>query len=473
MNTPQNLDNPDLTAYALGELDDDQRLIVSAWIDQHPEAEPELDQVCELAHSLHTCAPLSSHRLHPHQRLAVLAGPQRVRELVAAASTAQRTQQQHRQKLNAWRVAKFAAAAAITFGVFIAGTHYGQRSIAEVTQASLPQPNTKLKKAEIAIAAAPKPATESPIAKPALSVPAIAAVSVTKPQPAPQVSPVPPKAKQPVVVATLPKAALPKEEATSARPPRLAIYSQAYTNATRDALTSLTLRPSETRPQPAKNSTPALGAPLPLDQAAKPAPTRSAKTPELLIHDWKAEVATCPWDESHRLVRLVLQVPGEQPAATSSDFAYALQVTFDPNYVRSYRLLAQRAVTPATMDAAAVHVAWYELTPNGIQNETATRNLGRVTLPGARFTTQVMTPFDGTAMQILDRSTHWQNSREDFLFETALVGFGLLLRGEKDIGSLDHALVLHLAEKSASDDRTGERHKFVKLVKQAQQSAGL
>ena len=39
MNTPQNLDNPELTAYALGELDDDQRLIVSAWIDQHPEAE--------------------------------------------------------------------------------------------------------------------------------------------------------------------------------------------------------------------------------------------------------------------------------------------------------------------------------------------------------------------------------------------------------------------------------------------------
>jgi hypothetical protein len=302
---------------------------------------------------------------------------------------------------------------------------------------------------------------------------AIAPPATQKPLPQVQISPTQHEISPPVIVASLAKINQPNPEATQTRAPHLTIFSEPFISATRDAVSSLTLRPSDTRPLPAKSKDPVLGAPLPLGLPNKPASPRSLKTPELLIHAWKAEVTTCPWDESHRLVRLVLQVPGEQPAATLADYTYPLQVAFDPNYVRSYRLLAQRATTPAAMDAAAVHVAWYEVTPNGTTLEGNARNLGRVTLPGARFTTQVTSPFDGTAMQILDRSAHWQGSRHDFLYEAALVSFGLLLKGEKDLGSLNHAMVLDLAEKSTTDDRTGERAKFVKLLKQAQQSTGL
>jgi hypothetical protein len=71
----------------------------------------------------------------------------------------------------------------------------------------------------------------------------------------------------------------------------------------------------------------------------------------------------------------------------------------------------------------------------------------------------------------VDRGTGWANARDDFLFESAIMGFGLLLKGEKDSGVLDHALVLDLALRAGAED--GERAKFAKLVKDAQKAAGL
>jgi len=45
-------------------------------------------------------------------------------------------------------------------------------------------------------------------------------------------------------------------------------------------------------------------------------------------------------------------------------------------------------------------------------------------------------------LQIVDRGTAWTSARDDFLFESAIMGFGLLLKGDKDCGRLNHALVL-------------------------------
>jgi len=97
--------------------------------------------------------------------------------------------------------------------------------------------------------------------------------------------------------------------------------------------------------------------------------------------------------------------------------------------------------------------------------------IGHVTVPNARFTTATTAPFDASSLLIVDRGAGWASARDDFLFESAIMGFGLLLKGEKNSGVLDHALVLDLALRAGAED--GERAKFAKLVKDAQKAAGL
>jgi hypothetical protein len=94
-------------------------------------------------------------------------------------------------------------------------------------------------------------------------------------------------------------------------------------------------------------------------------------------------------------------------------------------------------------------------------------------MPATGATSAAMSPFDGSSLQIIDRAASWSAAREDFLFESALVGFGMLLKGAPDLGQLNHDLVHRLAERSLGDDRSGERARFLKVLRQAQQSAGL
>ena len=76
-------------------------------------------------------------------------------------------------------------------------------------------------------------------------------------------------------------------------------------------------------------------------------------------------------------------------------------------------------------------------------------------------------------LKIVDRGQTWNDSREDFVFETAMVGFSLLLQGTENVGNLNHKLVLEIAEKTKGEDPQGERAKFIQVVRQAQRVAGL
>jgi len=74
----------------------------------------------------------------------------------------------------------------------------------------------------------------------------------------------------------------------------------------------------------------------------------------------------------------------------------------------------------------------------------------------------------------MDRGQKWENAREDFLFETAIVGFGLLMRGEDNLGSLNHELVLKLAEKAQGNSKTDDkRAEFIRLVEEARRMTGI
>ena len=465
---PGDYDHPDLTAHVLGELDAEHSEAMVRWMESHPEASAEAGHIADLAQMLAESAPVTFQTLLPHQRAAVLSGPQRVRQLVAAARQAQPRGGRSLSVIQA--LGRLAAAAVMLITGYIAGAYLRKPAPAVVVVIPAAKPAGD-HKAEVS-KTPPFRAKEVP-------PPVVAEASrVEVPKSAePVVSPAP-EPKSVLKVATAAKVDLPP----AAPQPQVVVaqshnhvLSLAFVSTFKGGLTQVSLRPSETRPlgpKPEKGLVNAAPMTATNKVASLPAP-RVVKQPELLIHSWKAEVASCPWDESHRLVRLVVQMPGEQPAASSASNSYPLQMNFSPNTVRSYRPLGERIVPASKADSPAFHIIWYEVVPNGPAVEGATRTLGDIMLPNARFTTQAMAPFDSSKLHVLDRGISWRSAQEDFLFESAVVAFGLLLKGEKDTGGLNHSLVLDLAERSKQADRTGEHAKFVKLVQEARQVAGL
>ena len=464
-------DHPDLTAHVLGELDAEHAEAMARWMESNPEAHAEAGQINDLAQMLAETAPVSFHTLRPEQRAAVLSGPQRVRQMVAAVQQPKRRASSSLPMV--WGMVRLAAAAAIAIAGYVAGAHFSSRNSGSGGPAIAALPVTPA----IEIKETPK---TPPFRAKEVPVPVIAdAAPVEEPRLVAKAPAAEPKTET-VVAVVSPPLALPAS-ATVAKATVVhasnRIVSQPFVNTSKSSLAQVSLRPSTTRPASAGAAAPAggpvLGAPM-IGSKKDPAPaaSRAAKQPDLMIHSWKADVASCPWDESHRLVRLVVQIPGEQPAASTAR-SYPLQMNFSPAAVRSFRQIGERTVPAQQADSPAFHIAWFEVVPNGQPAEGSTRTLGDIMLPNARFTTQTMAPFDSSKLHVLDRGTAWQSSREDFLFESALMGFGLLLRGEKEIGSLDQPMVLDLAQRAKMDERNGEYAKFIKLVRDAGRVAGL
>ena len=458
-------DHPDLTAFALGELDAEHSEAMAQWIAENPIAHAEADATTALGERLSHTAPAAHLRLHPQQRAAILNGPQRVRQLVAAAS------QGSKRRPSALRfivtgIGRMAAAAALIIGGFLAGTHFANRTT-QITASTKPAPEANKAKAPSTEPVTPFRAKEivAPVVADATPKPAPTLVVASVPAPRPKAD-----APAKVIAATIPPALV--KEPVKLAMPQTRVLNNAFVSTSKAANAQASLLPAETRFTSPKAEATAAAARVPVTSKPVEASARP-KQPELRIHSWKAEVASCPWNEGHRLVRLTFQIPNEQE---SPNTRYPVQVSFDPNYVRGFRQLSQRTIAASAADAPAFHILWYEFQPNG-QATSATREakmIGAVTVPNALFTTPTAGPFDSTRLQIVDRGTPWTAAREDFLFETAIAGFGLLLKGENHSPALNHSLVLKLAQHAAiDDDRTGERAKFIKLVEDARQMAGL
>lgn len=514
-------DNPDLTAYALGELHARQAREIHDLLAASPVSMHELEQIEAVTDALRHGAPIPQERLRPEQRHAVLHParlpgrtgpltprlPQRRPSLFVPVMTG---------------VLKAAAVVAVAGSAYFVGRHVGlgeNDSFVQTPVNSLPltvgepplpqQPaenssantavqavaearNTTAASPRLTAAAqAPAPVppaamvvtarpgampvkdTQNPHARAAAEAPAQpAAVAVQKAAPAAgavknSTSPAI------VVAATRPAApALPLPKAVTI-PGR----HTAFVNASRQPNDQLPLRPAQIRAAaPKNNGQPLLAAPLPARAApaAKDNGNVRPRTPELYIHSWKAEVTTCPWDESRRLLRITIQLPADQPAVTTAvDSGYPLRVSFDPNNVREYRQLCERHQAAPELRRAGSQVIWYEYLPNGTPD--ANKIVATVTLDKSQFTTKTVGPFDESNLLIQDRGQSWEKARGEFVFDAAVVGFGLLMRGLPDAPQLDHDLVLSLAEKAPaiSPEEKAEHTRFIRLVKDAAHAAGL
>lgn len=477
-------DNPDLTAYALGELHALQARDIHALLAKSPAATHELEQVEAVTDALRQGAPIPQERLRPEQRHAVLYPT----ELPSQGSSVLRPKR--RTTVTMWpafmNVMKAAAVVTLTAAAYIIGRQSGiGGSAPEVAESSpkveTPQiaPTSKVTlqpavpKVE-KVAVVPKPVVEAPeVAKPAPLV--VASV----PEKAPVVA-APPAAPTPVVAkVTAPKVApqvavaqaVPVSKSPSAMPIITPGKHVSFVSASRRPVDQFALTPAQIRPVPGQgNKNELLAAPALAHQPAESKENTRSRTPDLYIHSWRADIASCPWDETHRLLRVTIQLPADQPAATTQT-AYPLRVQFDANNVREYRQLCERHEPAQELRKAGTHVVWYEFIPNGALAEN--KILATVTLDKGRFTTQTVGPFDSTKLNVQDSGISWVDAREDFVFDSAVVGFGLLMRGIPSTPELDHDLVLKLAEKSKGKDANGERARFIQLVREAAGAAGL
>ena len=474
-------DNPHFTAYALGELSAEEARALHEVLATTPAAAHELEQIEAVTDALRHGAPIPLTRLTHEQRHAVLHPsnlPRRVQPMLP-----RKPLQRSRQVF--WPVVgsmvKIAAVITLSGAAFIAGWWVGPEVKSAAQMAAVPP------KSELPDEASAKPQPAPVKAAPVLSVVAEHAKSEPKTPAAPKpvvdkmvadVKPVP--APPPIVKAeTVVVNAAPAKE-TPAAPVTtthslgftLAVGQGTFVSTTKQATDQFSLHPGQIKPLPPKAKGQAFASPQ--TTPVKPEP-KTERSGALFIHSWKAEVAACPWNAANRLLRIVIQLPADQAAVLNADTSFPLQVTFDQANVKQYRMLCERHLVAAELRSAGTHVLWYEFQPNGSSETTrdSSHQIATVMLPNAHFTSQAVGPFDSSKLQIIDRGYSLQNAREDFVFETSVVGFGLLLRGADHLGALNHDLVLNLARQSKGADPHGERARFIHLVQDARQAAGL
>ena len=471
---------PDLTAYALGELDHANDQAVQAMLTEHPDLRAEVDSIAELGHLLQASAPVLSIKLKPEQKRAILSGPERVREMVASAKKTSRDQRKPVLVPLITGVVKLSAAAAVVFGAFVLGQKNAQPSAS--SSANLVKAPAKPAPAPVA----PGLSKPSPSIPAAVETPKVAAVTPPAPktptvavqQETPKPSPALPLPAAPVIeqpkkleVAAV---AVPKTPEPSPAAPvsLLAVSVSAVINTAQTPDATFSFKPSTTRPQIAKDPTLA-AAPITQNSNNAVEANKPRRTPELKIHSCRTEVTSCPWDAAKRLVRVSFQIPGYQQASVG-DFGYDFKVNFPATQVRNFRPVAQRAVVAQTQDGAAVHTTWYEVTLNGTGSANG-KSIGSVQLPAnSSFTHPALALFDNNRLQIIDRGTAWQSAPDDFVFESAVVGLGIILESQVKPAGLSLAQIESLAQRAAqANDRTGERTKFLKLVKELRKAAGV
>ncbi len=489
---PSDAENPMLIRYVLDELSAAERATVESWLRENPALLDEVQDMQELTETLRAEAPMHDLRLTPPQRARVMQGPPRRLQPVSRS-----LRPTARPGL---LPALFRAAAVITLlaGAYLLGRkHDAASSYNPPLAKAAPEPATPVaaegstlvasnsqQETEAAAPAVPVAETEAPLAEPLLTggvqTPAVEVdpakeTPVAKPDAA---APVAVPAPKPEVMLVGGPAAV-EEEAPAKRQATVSgmvsVKADAeFASTSRHATDAQVVLPRLIKP-PAPSSSEQLSAkPLEPGQArAQTAPPR--RKPDLRIHAWSYETTSCPWNPRHRLLRVHIQLPADQEAVALGNHEYPVEVHFDANHVREFRRLGTRYLPSAELRSAGSQTLWYEFLPNGAP-ATHFENgklVATVRLPGAKFTTQAVGPFDASRLLVLDRGSEWRDAREDFLFETAVVGLGLLLDGASKAGGLNQKLILDLAETAReAGDPDGSRARFISTLRQLDRLAG-
>jgi hypothetical protein len=192
------------------------------------------------------------------------------------------------------------------------------------------------------------------------------------------------------------------------------------------------------------------------------------------------ELAACPWNPSNRLLHIGLMgkiVFGD--GLKDSQFTIAkdvnIQVTFNPEKVKAYRLIGYGSRTPKVgkwshtsrgtgeMRAGQRITSLYEIVQKapGTDKETEARETATVILiyrkPGLPVVKQILHP-------VFEREEIDQVPTENFRFSAAVAQFGMMLKNPEFKEKLSLTKLLELAKDAIGEDRYGHRSTFIKLL---------
>lgn len=463
-------DTSELTAYTLGELNPQQAGEIHELLAKCPAALTELEQIEAVTDALRQHAPLLNDRLQPEQRHAVLHPvnfPRRLTPMMPRPIV--------KKPAPGWPILSGLLKAAALFTVTGAAYWAGQQ-----TRPSLPvvaaQPEAPVTPVEVKkdIVIAPEP-----------EIKRVSVVATTpKPEPIKEITPQVAQMEKPQAIETpkAPSIAPATDDRVVAgavskilAPKAIVRPTQdiAFVSTSRQEADELSLRPAQFRPAPVKTSPEQnFASPAPVTVAPSTKSETKARASEIYIHSWKAETASCPWNKNTRLLRVTLQLPADQPAATTAQH-FPLSVRFDRRHVREFRRLTERHLPASELRSAGTQTVWYEYQPVSEDIQAAGKPVATITLDKIRFTTQTVGPFDGSKLNVLDRGISWESAREDYLFEAAVVGLGMLLKGDHQSPGLNHQLIQTLAEKSLGSSTASERSRLLKTLAELRSAVGL
>jgi Domain of unknown function (DUF3520)/von Willebrand factor len=193
------------------------------------------------------------------------------------------------------------------------------------------------------------------------------------------------------------------------------------------------------------------------------------------------DVATCPWELGHRLVRI--GVVARETAVISEDSK--IEVEFNPALIASYRLIgydrqptARQSTNQAkagldTLAAGYTVTAFYEAVPVTQQSATIdVRTQGGVADRLLSAKLEVRTPsHDRTQFierLVRDERIPFAETSQDLKFAAAVAEFGMILRDSEYKGNGTLGAVLEWAQEGRGADRNGYRAEFIELVRKAQ-----
>ena len=197
------------------------------------------------------------------------------------------------------------------------------------------------------------------------------------------------------------------------------------------------------------------------------------------------DVVTCPWEPTHRLVRIGLK--GHQEVAARADSK--IEIEFDPRRVASYRLIGyDRQETEArnsneenvgshSLAAGYTLTTLYEIVPLKrarsvvhTQMQSAAGEASELLLTAKL---QLNTRGNDAAVGLIQRTVSdtgfdFAMAPSDLKFAAALAEFGMILRDSDYKGNGSLQQVIEWAQQGTGADMNGYRADFVELVRKAQ-----
>ena len=197
------------------------------------------------------------------------------------------------------------------------------------------------------------------------------------------------------------------------------------------------------------------------------------------------DVVTCPWEPTHRLVRIGLK--GHQDVAVRADSR--IEVEFNPRRVASYRLIGydrQKTETQNSnednvgshpMGAGYTLTTLYEVVPLKRVGTAARTQMptvaGEAFEPLLTAKLQLKTRGNDAAVGLIQRALSdsgfdFAAAPSDLKFAAAVAEFGMILRDSEYKGNGSLQQVLEWAQQGKGADVNGYRADFIDLVRRAQ-----